>query len=73
MAQIDDLVENGLGDSYGDRIMEADNIQYLTNLRETFRERTDMTKERRNHYITLINVRLRQVFREGYKKIVTYP
>ena len=61
-------------DDFEENILQANSVQYLTNLKSGLKTRKDFSEEKRHYYIGLVDMRLREVFREGYKnKVVTYP
>ena len=61
-------------DDFEENILQANSVQYLTNLKSGLKIRKDFSEEKRHYYIGLVDMRLREVFKEGYKnKVVTYP
>ena len=55
-------------DEFEENILQAVSIQYLDNLRSGLRIRTDFSEEKRMYYIGLVDMRLREICREGYRK-----
>ena len=60
-------------DDFEENILQANSVQYLTNLKSGLETRKDFSEEKRNYYTGLVDMRLREIFREGYKKVVIYP